>query len=699
MSNFLKYTIAYDKPGRLRVRMGRGVFTKGQGQSIEVLFASRPWIISVQAVHVNGGILLCYAPEHRQNLLDEISSLDIKSLPDSSEFENSEIKELDREFSTSFLLAVSKFALAKIFLPPPVRAVLAVKNALSFWRKGLAALGRGKLNVDVLDATAITAAMLQRDFSTAASIMALLRITELLEDYTRKKANATLSKSLALNIDYVWTISSDRDRLTPMPQVKVGDLVRVRMGGVIPLDGEIEDGEALINESSMTGEPLAALRKPGHSVYAGTVVEEGSVIFRVKTLADNTRIQNIVSMIDQSEALKAEIQGKAEKLADTIVPFSFIASAATLLFTRNVTKALSVLMVDYSCAIKLTTPICIISAMREAANRKVLVKGGKYLEAYALADTIVFDKTGTLTAASPEVEKVVPFGEYSRDEVLKISACLEEHFPHSVARAIVRQAEAENLHHNEEHADVEYVVAHGISSLLNGERVLIGSEHFVFDDNSVTKTDADTEIINRECEGFSVVYLAIGGKVAGMICVNDPIRKEAKSVLAALKKQNIRRVIMLTGDGEAAAKKVCETLGIEEYHAQVLPEDKAEILKSLRESGHIVIMVGDGVNDTPALSCADVSVAMKDGADIAREVADITLLSDNLDGLVELRKLSNALLARIHRNYRSILGFNTMLLLLGIAGAVSPQTSAVLHNVSTLGLSGASMRGYKFSHL
>ncbi|MCL2238760.1 MAG: heavy metal translocating P-type ATPase [Defluviitaleaceae bacterium] len=693
MGDVLRYKTIYDKPGRLRIRWGQHAFSKAQGRGLEKMLVTHPWIHSAQASHVNGGLLIHYEKPERDKLLEFLGGLKVKEINPLNE--DNAIDELDENFIRSFSIALGKLLFTRIFLPPPIRVVLTLKNALYFWKRGFTALGQGKLNVDVLDATAITASICKRDFATAASIMALLRITDLLEEYTRKKANATLSQSLILNIDNVWAVTADGDVLMPLSRIAIGDIIRVRMGGIIPLDGEVEEGTALVNESSMTGEPLAALRKPGHSVYAGTIVEEGSMTIKVKTLADNTRIQNIVSMINQSEALKAGIQSKAEKLADTIVPFSFIASALTFLFTGSIAKATSVLMVDYSCAIKLTTPICIISAMREAANRKILVKGGKHLEAFALADTIVFDKTGTLTVASPEVEKVVAFDGFNPDEVLKISACLEEHFPHSVAKAIVRQAEKENLHHAEEHADVEYIVAHGISSILNGEKVLIGSEHFIFDDEGIPLSDTEKAIIEKESDGYSVIYLAAGGKAAGMICVNDPVRTEAKAVLDTLRKLGMKRIIMLTGDGEAAARRVCETLGIDEYHSQVLPESKAEILRSLRGSGHTVVMVGDGINDSPALSCADVSVAMKDGADIAKEVADITLLSETLDGLVELRILSNQLLNRIRVNYRAILGFNTLLLLLGIGGAITPPASAVLHNLSTLALSGLSVRRYE----
>ena len=688
----MRYKIIYDKPGRLRVRTGQDAFSKAQGRGIERMLASNAWVLSAKATYVNGGILINYEADSRCNLFSLLDGLVLSEIEPINE--NSEIDELDDDFIRSLAIMLCKFFFVKVFFPTPIMVALTLKNALSFWKRGLIALGQGKLNVDVLDATAITTSIAKGDFATAASIMALLRVTDLLENYTRKKANATLSQSLVLNIDNVWAITDNGDVMIPLSKVVIGDLIRVRMGGIIPLDGEVVDGTALINESSMTGEPLAVMRKLGHSVYAGTVVEEGSLAIKVKTLADNTRIQNIVSMIDQSEALKAGIQSKAEKLADTIVPFSFIASALTLILTRDIAKATSVLMVDYSCAIKLTTPICIISAMREASNRKILVKGGKHLEMFSLADTIVFDKTGTLTVASPQVAKVVSFDGFTPDEVLRLSACLEEHFPHSVAKAIVRQAEAENLSHEEEHADVEYIVAHGISSILNNERVLIGSAHFIFDDEGIPLADKEKNIIEKESEGYSVVYLAVGGTAAGMICVYDPVREEAKHVLDTLRNLGIKRIIMLTGDGDAAARNVCETLGIEEYYSQVLPEDKADILRALRESGHTVIMVGDGVNDSPALSCADVSVAMKDGADIAKEVADITLLSEKLDGLIELRVLSNHLLERIHTNYKAILGFNTMLLLLGVGGVITPSTSAVLHNLSTLALSGASVKQY-----
>jgi len=651
-------------------------------------------VLSAEASHVNGGMLICYKPGCRDSVLAVIGGLNKRCLPVSQKQDVNQVRELDDAFSRSMAVVLCKHYALKLFVPAPIRAIFTLRRAFFYWKKGGRSLLNGKLGVDVLDAAAVMAATVQRDFATASSIMTLLHISELLEDYTRKKARQTLTQSLALHVDSIWLADEHEDILTPVSQIQVGDRIRVRTGGVIPLDGEVVSGEALVNESSMTGEPLAVLRQEKHSVYAGTVIEEGSLVIKVRTLADNTRIQNIVALIDQSEALKAGIQSKAEKLADSIVPFSFLTSIATLILTRNITKAMSVLMVDYSCAIKLTTPICVISAMHEAAKHRMLVKGGKYLEAYANADTIVFDKTGTLTAACPKVAKVVPLGGRTRDEVLKISACLEEHFPHSVAKAIVRQAEEEGLQHREEHTEVNYVVAHGICSMLHGERVLIGSGHFIFDDEGIPLTEEDREYLSRESEGYSAVYLAVGGRLAGMVCVEDPVRLDARHTLAQLKSSGIKHIIMLTGDGEAAAKAACEALGITEYRAQVLPEEKADIVRSLKARGRTVVMVGDGINDSPALSCADVSVAMRDGSDIAKEVADITLLSENLDGLIMLRQLSKALFERINRNYRFILGFNTSLLLLGITGAIAPATSAVLHNTSTMLLSATSMRSY-----
>ena len=672
--------------------MGRDTFSAEQGYSIEAFIMSAKSVISVEANHINGGILILYIPGCREQIIALLDNLDIRSLPESKALEIHHKREIDDAFIRSIALIIGNYYFKKLFLPAPLKVFFTVRAALRYWKKGVLSLKNKKVNVDVLDAAAILASVAQGDFKTASSIMTLLQVSELLDDYTKKRARQSLTESLALNIDCVWLVRSDETVFAPISQIQVGDTIRVHAGSLIPLDGEVTYGEALVNEASMTGEPLGTLRTAGNSVYAGTVVEEGSIEIKVKALADNTRIQNIIALIDNSENLKAGIQSKAERLADTIVPFSFLAAAGTLLLTGNITRATAVLTVDYSCAIKLTTPICIISAMHEAAKHRILVKGGKHLEAFANADTIIFDKTGTLTLACPSVAKVVPFGGLTRNETLKMSACLEEHFPHSVAKAIVRQAESEGLGHREEHAVPEYILAHGISSTLHGKRVLIGSWHFITVDEKIEITEEEKAIIKSESEGYSSVYLAMGGKLAGMICIEDPVRPEALKVLQELKKLEIEHIIMLTGDSETAAKSVCEEIGITEYYASVSPEKKAEIIQSLREQGRTVIMVGDGINDSPALAQADVSVAMKDGSDIAKEVADISLLSENLTGLLTLRYMSRELLRHINRNYRHIVGFNTSLLLAGAAGIIKPSTSAMLHNASTMLLCGLSMK-------
>jgi len=696
----MRYIIVYDRPGRLRLRMGQGAFSVEQGYGIENLLLSNKWVQSAEANIISGGLLIYYAQGSRQRVLDIIDSLDSERLPSAQKRGRGgdRAKRLDGDFAFTVTKIILRRYILKLFFPAPIRMAVTVRRALFYWKAGIEALKEGKVNLDVLDASVIAVSIARRDYNTAGSVMTLFHIIQVMDEYNRKKAEQTLAKNFALNIDSVWRAcpeSNGLDILTPISRIAVGDIVRVRTGGVIPLDGEITGGEAMINEASMTGEPLSRVRRPGHSVYAGTVVEEGSILIKVRTLAENTRIQNIITMIDESEALKAAVQSKAEKLADTIVPFNFLATAVTFFLTGSIAKAASVLMVDYSCAIRLTTSICVISGMHQSVNNRILVKGGIYLESYAKADTIVFDKTGTLTTSCPHVAKVVPFGSYTREYVLKIAACLEEHFPHSVAKAIVRQSEEEKLEHEEEHTDVEYVVAHGIASTLHNQRVIIGSEHFVFEDEGVPLSKADEAVMKSECSGHSVVYLAIGGKLAGMICINDPVRTEARSVLEKLKTLGLRKIVMLTGDGHAAAKNACDALGIKEYYAKMLPEDKAEIIRKYKEQGHIVIMVGDGVNDSPALSCADASVAMKDGSDIAREISDITLLSENLDGLVELRVISRGIFERINKNYWFILVYNTALILLGAGGVFSAPTSALLHNFSTLGLSGMSMRNYK----
>lgn len=687
----MKYKIVYDRPGRLRLRAGSGIFTKEQGYYLSEILLKKAGAQRVETSYINGGILIYYPEDRRSEILTFIEQTDAASLLEGKPQQEDTLREVRDHFQWELAKILGRKYIISRFLPFPVRAGLITFRACRYFLKGLQSLGKGRLDVAVLDATSVTTAIVRQSFTTASSIMMLLNITELLEDYTRKKTKLALSQSLALNVDKVWALRQGEEVSIPISRVEVGDEIQVRSGLVIPLDGTVVGGEALVNESTMTGEPHAVRRAAGSSVYAGTVVEEGMLTVKVRTLANDTRLQKIAEMIDTSESLKAGVQSRAEELADSIVPYSFLTSLLTLAVTRNVTKAVSVLMVDYSCAMKLSIPISVISAMREAANRGIMVKGGKYLEAFAKADTIVFDKTGTLTDACPKVARIIPFGEYEEREVLKIAACLEEHFPHSMAKAIVRHAEKEQVFHKEEHAEVEYVVAHGISSMLYGRRVLIGSAHFIFEDEKVMLSSEEEEILEREVEGYSAVYLAVGERLAGMLCIEDPVRQEAKEVIAGLKNLGIRHVIMLTGDGEAVARSVKERLGITRYRAQVLPEDKASVIEEIKKEGHTVIMVGDGVNDSPALAAADVSVAMKEGSDIAKEVADVTLLSASLRELVTLRVLSQSLMKRISRNYHFILGFNTMLILGGILGILTPYASALLHNLSTMGISGVSM--------
>ncbi len=689
---YLKHQIIYDKPGRLRVRLNSCNISREQASGISSLLLNTKGVLSADVTYINGSILVYYKNGFRDSILNTISALNKKDIPLIDNENEGSLRELDDNFKHSLFKMIGRNFIYRTFIPAPLRFLLTLNRAKGYVKKGLSSLGNGSLDVAVLDAVSISASIVSGSTSTANSIMFLLGVSGLLEDYTRKKAKASLAQSLFVNVDKVWLVTDKEDISIPLSQINIGDSIRVRSGGMIPVDGEVTEGEALVNESSMTGEPLPVMRNMGSSVYAGTVIEEGNITVKVKVLPDNSRIQKIVSMIDESEALKAGIQSKAEKLADAIVPFSLLTALGTLAFTRNVSKALSVLMVDYSCAIKLSSPICVISAMREATNYNIMVKGGKHLESYAQADTIIFDKTGTLTNTCPKVTKIIGFNGYDRDSVLKISACIEEHFPHSIARAVVHQAETEGLHHEEEHADVEYVVAHGIATHLNGERTLIGSSHFLFEDEGIEISDEIKSIIKKEEAGCSALYLSIGKSLVGMICITDPIREEAVDVIKALKKKGFKRIIMLTGDSESAAKAACEKLGITEYRAQVLPEDKANVVASLKKEGHKVVMVGDGINDSPALSVADVSVAMKSASDIAREVADITLLSEDLMTLITLRRLSTNLFDRIRSNHSFIIGFNTMLIVGGVCGILPPATSALLHNVSTTAISGLSMR-------
>lgn len=690
----MQYKIVYDQPGRLRVRYGPNAFTPEQGYGIAAQLLTYQGIREVNTCAVNGSVLVLYEGSGRAWALQALSALRPQDLPVAAPRDGDKLRQIDDHFRGQVIKLAAGHFLRKL-LPSPMRMAYTLWRALGYWRAGVQCLCRGKLEVAVLDAASVGAALVQNQWKTASSVMFLLNLSGILEEYTRQRARTALTQSLTIHVDTVWLVDDGGNECSlPMDQLQVGDCIRVRAGSLIPVDGMVAAGDAMVNESSMTGESMPVHKLEGRAVYAGTVLEEGCLTIRVTALAEQSRIQQIVDLIESSEALKAGAQSKAEHLADAIVPFSFLGALLVGAATRNLTKALSVLMVDYSCAIKLSTPISIISAMREASSRRIMVKGGKYLEAFAEADTIVFDKTGTLTAACPRVEEVLDFTGKGADEMLRVAACIEEHFPHSMARAVTRAAQEKGLYHEEEHAAVEYVVAHGVATALHGQRALIGSHHFIFEDEGVTCTQDQLQQIEQQAKGRSILYLALGDRLAAALFISDPPRPEAKKAIAALRQLGIHRVVMLTGDQEAAARAVCRQLGIDEYRAQVLPADKSALVEAYRAGGHKVIMVGDGINDSPALAAADVSVAMKDASDLAREVADITLLSSDLRELAALRLLSQRMLCRIRQNYRLILGFNSALLVLGIAGWLPPSTTALLHNTSTMAISAGSMRPY-----
>ncbi|MDO5150308.1 MAG: heavy metal translocating P-type ATPase [Oscillospiraceae bacterium] len=687
----MNFKIVYDKPGRIRFRCGGYAFDKILEYSLYNRIVSENYIKKAEIRSENGGILVYYKEGFRENVIKLISETDVRSLeviPFDSEYG---IAEIDRNFRDSILTAVAKKIISKLFIPITIRKYIIIYRGLKYVLTGIKTLLDGRLAVEVLDGASIAACLIQKNYSTAGTVMFLLNISGLLEDYTHARTRAALADSLAVKADKVWLIKDGTDVLVPMSELKKGDNIRVRTGSVIPVDGEICNGEAYINESSMTGEPIAVMKSSGATVFAGTVVEEGSIAVTVRELSSDTKISKIIELIDNSENLKAGVQSRAERLADSIVPFSFIGFGLVLLFTRNITKAVSVLMVDYSCAIKLSMPIAVISAIKEAADMDITVKGGKYLEEFAAADTIVFDKTGTLTNAEPVLEKVIPFDGYSENEVLKIAACLEEHFPHSVAKAIVNGAAELGIDHAEEHAEVNYIVAHGIATTLNRERAIIGSRHFVCDDEGVEITPEQQSEIEEKSGACSVIYLAVGNKLSGALCISDPLREEAETVIEQLKKCGFENIIMLTGDSAKTAEIIASKLGINEFYAQVLPEEKHAMIEKLKTNGRRVVMVGDGINDAPALAAANVSVAVSDAADIARETADITLHGTGLLELLMLRELSELLMNRIQNNYRFILLFNSALLVSGLFGAISPGISAFLHNASTMAICGKSM--------
>ncbi len=580
----------------------------------------------------------------------------------------------------------------KIFLPYPIRAGITMITSVKYIWKGLTTLARRRIEVSVLDATAIGVSIFRGDISTASSVMFLLSLGEILEEWTHKKSVGDLARSMSLNISKVWLVRDGQEIMVPVTEIRSGDPVRVHMGNVIPFDGCVTDGEAMVNQASLTGESVPVRRAEGSTVYAGTVVEEGEITFKVKEANGSSKYEKIMAMIEESEKLKSSLESKAEHLADRLVPYTFLGTGLVWLLTRNMTKTISVLMVDFSCALKLAMPLSVLSAIREASTHDITVKGGKYLEAMADATTIVFDKTGTLTKAQPTVVEVISFNEKLPDELLRIAACLEEHFPHSMAKAVVREAEKKHLVHEELHSKVEYIVAHGISSMLEDKKVVIGSYHFVFEDEKAQIPAEKQELFDHLSAEYSHLYMAIDGRLAAVICIEDPLRPEAAEVVKELKKTGITKVVMMTGDSDRIARTIAERVGVDEYYSEVLPEDKAGFVEKEKAAGRKVIMIGDGINDSPALSASDVGIAISDGAEIAREIADVTIGADNLYEVVTLKKLSNALMKRIRKNYKAIVGINASLIALGVAGVFQPTTSALLHNTSTLVISMKSMK-------
>ncbi len=683
-------TILHESQGRIRIKLQQKRMTLEQADRLEAWLQARAWARQV-TVHERTCCAILYYQGDRQAVLEDIRGFTWQEAETSIALPDHSSRALNRGFEEKLVGKILVKAACMLFLPRPVRIARILWRMIPFIRRGLRCLFRRRIQVELLDAMSISISACQRDFGTADAVMFLLEIGELLEEWTRKKSLDDLARCMSLNVDRVWLRTPQGEVLTPIAQIQPGDAVVVRAGGVIPMDGVVLEGEVTVNQASLTGESLPVAKRSGGAVYAGTVVEEGECLVEVKQASGQSRYDQIVHMIEQSEQMKSVAESKAAHLADKLVPYTFAGSILSFLLTRNVARALSVLMVDFSCALKLAMPLAVLSAMREAGKAHITVKGGKFLEAVAAADTIVFDKTGTLTHACPKVEKVIPFGGQNEREMLRLAACLEEHFPHSMANAVVQEAKRQGLTHEEFHSKVEYLVAHGIVSTVNGERVLIGSAHFVFEDEGCRIPEGDQERFDTLPAEYSHLFLAVGGQLAAVLCISDPLREEAAAVLFALREMGISKTVMLTGDSWRTAAAIAAQLGVDEFHAEVLPADKAEFVARLRREGHTVIMVGDGINDSPALSEADAGIAISDGAALAREIADITIAADTLWELVELRRIAMELMRRIHSNYRFIIGFNGSLIALGVTGILPPATSAMLHNLSTLGVSLRSM--------
>lgn len=686
----MKYIILHKSSGRMRIQLPQRRMTLQEADLLEEYLAALPGVRQATVHERTRHVIISYIGDQKQ-ILNGLRSFcyDQKALEQPAPANSGRL--LNRQYQEKLVNMVLFRAARTLFLPAPLQNLYTVIRSVHYFWHGIRCLMRKKLEVEVLDALSIGVSIVRRDFNTAASVMFLLRLGELLEEWTRKKSLDDLARCMSLNVDRVWLKTEETEVLVPIGQVKTGDCIHVHTGNVIPLDGKILASEACINQASLTGESLAVRKVPGACVYAGTVVEEGECVIQVEQKPGSSRYDRIVTMIEESEKLKSSTESRALALADRLVPYTLAGTALTWLLTRNINRALSILMVDFSCALKLSMPLAVLSAMRECGSYHITVKGGKYLEAIARADTIVFDKTGTLTHATPTVAAVIPFANRDETSVLRIAACLEEHYPHSMANAVVKEAGSRGISHEEMHSDVEYVVAHGIASRIDGEKVVIGSHHFVFEDENCTILPEDQNRFDALAEEYSHLYLAIGGILAGVICIADPLREEAKEVLNSLRKLGIQKAVMMTGDNARTAAVIARAVGVDAYYAEVLPEDKARFVEQEKAAGRTVIMVGDGINDSPALSAADVGIAISDGAAIAREIADITIAADNLFELVTLKAIANALLNRINKNYRFVLGFNGSLIVLGAAGFLPPATSALLHNLSTLGISVHSM--------
>ena len=687
----MKCKVLHESGGRLRVHLCVAYMTLEQADVVEYYLRSVPGVEKVQVFDRTCDAVILYR-EQRQKVVQALADFSFEQAEKLELVPEHTSRALNREYEDKLAGAVMRRCLSKLFLPFPVRAVISACKSVKYIRAGLSALAQGKLSVAVLDATAVTVSLVRGDFNTAGSVMFMLHLGELLEDWTHKKSVSDLAGAMALNVEKAWVRAANgQEVLVAVKDIQAGDQVVVRTGNMIPLDGKVCGGEAMVNQASMTGEGLPVRKTAGSYVYAGTVVEEGECIIAVEKTSGGGRYDRIVHMIEESEKLKSTAEDKASRLADRLVPYTLGGTALVYLLTRNVTKALAVLMVDFSCALKLSMPIAVLSAMRESSEYHISVKGGRFLESVARADTIVFDKTGTLTYATPRVAEIVTFGGQREDDMLRLAACLEEHYPHSLANAVVEEARVRGLRHEEYHSKVEYVVAHGISSMVEGKKVVIGSYHFVFEDEHCRVPEGEEKKFDGLAGEYSHLYLAVSGVLTAVICIFDPLRQEAKDAIHALHELGVKRIVMMTGDNEKTAASVARAVGVDEYHAEVLPEDKAAFIKQQRQEGHTVVMIGDGVNDTPALSEADAGIAIHSGAAIAREIADITVSSRDLFEIVTLRRLSQALLERIDRNYRFIVSFNLMLIICGVVGVIPPTTSALLHNMSTLGISLESM--------